>query len=67
VARATNQILEGVRSGEVQGDFVGKAAPAEGQNPFCFISKPEKYGATMTVAYRIVTRKPPRAQRYDDV
>jgi hypothetical protein len=34
VARATNQILGEVRSGEVQGDFVGKAAPADGQNSF---------------------------------
>jgi hypothetical protein len=67
VARATNQILEGVRSGEVQGDFVGKAAPADGQNPFCLISKPEKYGATMAVAHRLRTRKTPRAQRYDGV
>jgi hypothetical protein len=66
VARATNQILEGVRR-EVQGDFVGKAAPADGQNPFCFISKPEKYGATMAVAYGIAMRKPPLAQRYDGV
>ncbi|HEY1979162.1 MAG TPA: hypothetical protein VGH13_03675 [Xanthobacteraceae bacterium] len=67
MARATNQILEGVRSGEVQGDFVGKAAPADGQNPFCFISKPEKYGATMAVAYRIAMREPPLARRYDGV
>jgi hypothetical protein len=67
VARATNQILEGVRSGEVQGDCVGKAAPADGQNPFCLSSKPEKYGASMAVAYHLGACKPSCAQRYDSV
>jgi hypothetical protein len=36
-----------VRSGEVRGDLVGKAAPAGWPKSDCIISKQEKYGASM--------------------
>src|SRR4029077_11888009 len=46
--RATSQILGGkVRSGEVRGDRVGKAAPAGRPKSDCAYNKPQKYGASM--------------------
>jgi hypothetical protein len=45
--RATSQILGKVRSGEVQGDLVGKAAPAGRPKSDCAYNKQEKYGASM--------------------
>jgi hypothetical protein len=33
---------------KVQGDNVGKTAPAGAPKPDCIVSKPQKYGATMT-------------------
>jgi hypothetical protein len=45
--RATSRILGEVRSGEVQGDLVGKAAPAGRPKSDCITSKQEKCGASM--------------------